>query len=625
MPARPYGVVRARWVTIRRLLALSCLVLLPVEAGAQSLAVELEGEWRARLGDDPAWSARDFDDSTWDAVQIPEVKGEGPRSGGIAWYRRTVRIAPATLERWRGVPVAIVLGGGGGTAFQVYADGERVGRAGVIEPEPKSAPVGPRVFDVPPHVLADGEVVLALRTWQYAAAVNFVDAGWRWEFRPYRLGPTELMQAAAESASWEHVVRVSSTVGLGIFIIGLAIFHLLLWGGRRELLAYFWYGVFLFFVGVGDVLYVRGEPMWPHYSLETSALVEPWIGAIAPIAGWEFTFAFFRIRRPPRISAAYYVIMFAVAASTTFMLSRLRAVLLPIAFVVACAPFIGLATRRAFAGDRPARVVFVGGVALFFGAGMTVLSQLGVVSPFWQWGPDPRFPFAPANFARLFFFGTVAYAVAVSFRAQLEALDRSHRASRRFVPDAFLRILGREEVPDVQRGDSVGRVMTVLFADIRHFTTLSEKLGPEETFAFMNDYHAIMGPLIAKHEGFINQYYGDGIMALFAEPTGAVEAARDMLDALDGFNDTHDPIAIGIGVHTGDVMLGTIGDEARLDTGVIGDAVNTASRIEALTKEHDTPLLVSEATRAAIDGDWLEVAVVTLRGKSAPITLFRPA
>ena len=140
----------------------------------------------------------------------------------------------------------------------------------------------------------------------------------------------------------------------------------------------------------------------------------------------------------------------------------------------------------------------------------------------------------------------------------------------------------------------------------------------------MNDYHAVMGPVIASHGGFINQYYGDGIMALFEDPDSAVEAATGMLGALEGFNETHEAIAIGIGLHTGEVMLGTIGDEARLDTGVIGDAVNTAARIQDLTKEHETSLLVSGATREGLEGDWAELGTVTPKGKTESITLWSP-
>ena len=151
-----------------------------------------------------------------------------------------------------------------------------------------------------------------------------------------------------------------------------------------------------------------------------------------------------------------------------------------------------------------------------------------------------------------------------------------------------------------------------------------EARQPRENFAFINEYLAYVEPCITDNGGFINQYYGDGIMALFEDADAALAAGREMLAALEDFNESHETIAIGIGLHTGEVMLGTIGDEARLDTGVIGDAVNTASRIQELTKEHGRALLLSGATeRALAEAPALdEIATVTPKGKSEPITLF---
>jgi class 3 adenylate cyclase len=142
--------------------------------------------------------------------------------------------------------------------------------------------------------------------------------------------------------------------------------------------------------------------------------------------------------------------------------------------------------------------------------------------------------------------------------------------------------------------------MTVLFADIRSFTAISESMTPQENFNFLTAYLERMEPVITHHQGFIDKYIGDAIMALFEQNADdAVKAGIAMLGNLEKYNqDRHKagypPIHIGIGINTGELMLGIIGGKNRMDGMVISDAVNLASRMEALTKTYQTPLLISE-------------------------------
>lgn len=194
----------------------------------------------------------------------------------------------------------------------------------------------------------------------------------------------------------------------------------------------------------------------------------------------------------------------------------------------------------------------------------------------------------------------------------------------RFVPREILGFLGRAEIEEVALGDVVQRELTVLFSDIRSFTTISERLTPRETFDFLNDYLGVVGPLIREHGGFIDKYVGDAIMAVFAGPTSAaVDAALAMLEKLREYNAVRTgdgpPIAIGIGIHTGQAMLGTIGETQRMDGTVISDAVNLASRLQSLTKEHQADLLVSQSVIERLDGarfTWRLVDSVVVRGKT---------
>jgi class 3 adenylate cyclase len=179
-------------------------------------------------------------------------------------------------------------------------------------------------------------------------------------------------------------------------------------------------------------------------------------------------------------------------------------------------------------------------------------------------------------------------------------------AAQRFVPLDFIKSLGRSDLRHAKLGDAINEEMTVMFGDIRSYSAIAESLSVEETFDFINRYLSSIGPEIRNHNGFINHYHGDGFIALFRrDPSDALNAANGILRALDEFNRQQiarrsTPIRIGIGLHTGRVMMGIIGDGERLDANVISDAVNTASRLEGMTKILGTTVVLSESTLAKL-------------------------
>jgi class 3 adenylate cyclase/HAMP domain-containing protein len=185
------------------------------------------------------------------------------------------------------------------------------------------------------------------------------------------------------------------------------------------------------------------------------------------------------------------------------------------------------------------------------------------------------------------------------YSSQLKALLRAYG---RFVPHDFLRFLQKKSILEVSLGDQVQREMTVMFSDIRSFTELSETMSPKENFNFLNSYLSRVGPEIRSNSGFIDKYIGDGIMALFPEkPDDALKAAVAMLRRVDEYNDHRSrsgyrPISIGIGIHTGNLMLGTVGEKERMDGSVIADAVNLCARLESLTRLYGSSILVSGQT-----------------------------
>lgn len=182
----------------------------------------------------------------------------------------------------------------------------------------------------------------------------------------------------------------------------------------------------------------------------------------------------------------------------------------------------------------------------------------------------------------------------------LAAQAKLNEAYARFVPQQFLQFLEKKSIEDVKLGDAVQRDMTVMFLDIRSFTAISEQMSPEENFRFLNAIFKRVGPIVRNHGGFIDKYIGDAIMALFpSSPEEAVKAAVSMQKMILRLNRirermSRNPIEVGIGIHTGNLMLGTIGESQRMEGTVIADAVNLASRIEGLTKRYHARILISQ-------------------------------
>ena len=180
------------------------------------------------------------------------------------------------------------------------------------------------------------------------------------------------------------------------------------------------------------------------------------------------------------------------------------------------------------------------------------------------------------------------------------------------------------------------RVMTVLFSDVRGFTAMSEQASAEEVVGQLNEYFATMVDVLFKHHGTLDKFVGDMVMGLFGAPLDdpehadhAVQAAVAMTHALDALNRNwaaagRPVLDIGIGISTGEMVAGNIGSEAIMSYTVIGDTVNLGARLESLNKEYGTRCIISEATRAALKGqyDIRPLGEVIVKGKSRPVAIY---
>ncbi|KTD78320.1 adenylate/guanylate cyclase domain-containing protein [Legionella waltersii] len=207
---------------------------------------------------------------------------------------------------------------------------------------------------------------------------------------------------------------------------------------------------------------------------------------------------------------------------------------------------------------------------------------------------------------------------------------------QKYVPKNVVdEIINEDEDSPLMHGEY--RIVSVLFADIRQFTSLSDHLGPVKTVELLNTYFAIMNQKVQENHGIVNKLIGDGVLALFGAPVShidnhlnAVRCGLAMIEALKILNDKYSAelgheIHLGIGINTGEVIVGNIGTIEHMEYSVIGDTVNTASRIEELTKDNPNAVFISESTYKATAKHILveELGPQIIRGKEDKINLYK--
>lgn len=231
-------------------------------------------------------------------------------------------------------------------------------------------------------------------------------------------------------------------------------------------------------------------------------------------------------------------------------------------------------------------------------------------------------------------FVTVAFAYSFKFMSENRNKEKIKQAMGKYLSQDVMKNVVRN-IDDLKLGGKRA-IVTVLFSDIRGFTSLSEKMSAEEVSMILNEYFAEMEPIITKYNGVINKFIGDAVMAIFGEPIqdinhaqNAVKCAYEMLKKVEYLREKwlfegKPKIEIGVGINTGEVFIGNIGTETRMEYTVIGDTVNLASRIESYNKVYKTNLLVSSSTYASIAdiADVIKISEVQIRGKAKKMNIY---
>lgn len=274
------------------------------------------------------------------------------------------------------------------------------------------------------------------------------------------------------------------------------------------------------------------------------------------------------------------------------------------------------------------RVSALMGAALVTGV---ILVVVGLAFVFWQL--DFIMPMGvPVIFTLAVFMAHLLYGYLIESRGKREI----SRLFGQYVPPELVEEMAAHPEQISMEGES--REMSVLFSDVRSFTSISEKLDAKELSAMMNVYLTKQTAIIQKYRGTIDKYIGDAIMAFWGAPLPqkdhallAVQAAMEMIRSVRELDEEFDRhgwprLNIGIGINTGKMNVGNMGSSFRMAYTVMGDAVNLGARLEGLTKEYGVPLMISEFTRNQLPSEWAfrELDSVRVKGKSEPVTIYEP-
>lgn len=564
--------------------------------------------------------------SSWTDLKLPNI--------GYATYRIKIKNLKYPLMMGLKIPYM-------NSSYRLFVNGELIAKNGIVDTNPALA--------IPQHLPqikviynTSSEMELILQISNYTDNIGGI-----WD--------------AILIGTEDQIIREFwISIGLELFFFGVILimgfYHLFLYFFRNQEKASLYFGLFCFIIALR--IFVTGEKLLIH---------------IIPNFPWEI-----------HIKLEYLSIYFGLPAFSYFLFfsynynsknlfqkhkNNIKNILKDILseefyypiiefifFVSIPFIFITLFTKTTFYSKLlPIYQIFlvVASIYLLFGIIITtskkkegsIFSLIGIIIPFITIINDISYAkkiiqtgyLIPLGIFMFILFQSLslAYKFSLSF-TKIETLTNHLKALlksfEKFIPKQFLEFLNKHDITQVQIGDQIEKEMTVLFSDIRKFTLISEQLTPKDNFIFINQYFNFVEPVIESHKGFIDKYLGDGFMALFSQsPEDALKCSIYIQEKLKEFNQilkqkNFEPIKVGIGIHTGRLILGVVGSKNRMDTTVISDAVNTSSRLEKLNKDFGTDIIISEDSLKYVHNVDLYklryIGNVLLRGKTRSVRIY---
>jgi len=553
---------------------------------------KLEGQWEFywnNLGDFEA-----IDGTPKEQIKYAEVpkswnsyRPEGGGGEGFATYRLTVRFPAYGIRYYLRIPPQT-------SAYRLYVNRKLLTHAGVVSANKEGEqPEYKLLFSSFEPTSYDTELILVVSNFHHARG------GFR---RSLELGSKGAIQGENIRLSAGEIFVFGALVSMGLY--QLTVFLL-----RREEYGSLFFAIFCFLTSIRLVVLDNFYIMYvfPNFSWELMQKIDY---MSSPFLVTAFI-SYFKSLYPSKSDVPNWLFVSSWVFSFVFGLF----VLFTSASVFSKANFLSLAMILVFCfailffvikvykdKRKDSELIFYGFLLLMIG-GMNDLFAGNFM------------PNAPPLLGFFLFFFCLVQSILLSRRnariyssmEQLteelieinKRLEESNLAYSKFVPLKFLESFDKPKSINVVRGDYVVRNMTVLSSDIRDFTSISEGLSPSDNFLFLNDYLSRVGPVIRSNQGFIEKYIGDAILAFFDKgPDSAILTAIDMHKVIALWNNSnraenYPEIQIGVGIHYGELMLGVIGEEQRIESAVLSDTAGIANTLESMTKKYGAKVIIS--------------------------------
>ncbi|MBN2534638.1 MAG: adenylate/guanylate cyclase domain-containing protein [Spirochaetales bacterium] len=589
----------------------------------------LINDWRIFYGDKPDFAQPDFDDSRWESIDFPQTGFNFQlEKSRFFWLRKSFYVSESLKDRALGYACGKLP-----DSTEVFFNGALIGTSGHMPPEHYfPIPQQPNTYLLPDKlVLYSGKNVIAFRVYSER---NYGDL---------KLGFITNNEDRLNVYAYQYFINILIPMIMVYFSAIVAAYFLLMFVRNRSDLS----NLYLCLAIIGIAIY--SSSYFITLPVEFLFGFKIWyICLLLALLFFVFYFqSFYSIHSHWIIQTSFAVFFLACCIILVCMktVGQAYTLVYKYYYIGIFAPvllYIGFLSIMAIKKGNKYAAVLLAGVSILILASIhdMVYTFIEVEAPMWL---------SNTGFVLFILFLFLSNANRfVDTKKEVDNLNieltQQKDAFFRFVPTQFLSLLGKRSAVDIGLGDSSKKSMSVLFSDIRKFTTISEEKSPEESFHLLNSYLLRMESPISDNEGFVDKYIGDAIMALFSEGTEimdqitqktsadrAIMAGIGMRQQLDDFNknqafDHMDVLNMGIGINTGPLMLGTVGGTHRLDTTVIGDSVNLAFRLEKLTQFYRSSIIISEWTyKNLTNPDSIlirEIDLVIVKGKTESCRIF---